>query len=252
MPLAEYGNHTALQANTPQGYDPDSSAGNEMKTYSQLDKYERRDLFREAIREVLRKSGWMFREVERNKALTLHMKQGNDDLLASARTSSDQWLGFAIERGTQRYLGDEILNDGKTHVVIAVPDRVDSPDCVLVYMVKAADLEKCFRANYDAHKSEKRLPNHTSMWISLFHSERKGPGGVGSGILEKIKPLGRVAIRDLLDAREKGHNIAPIGTQPRPTHTESIGDVLRDAKERIARIAGVPIEVVRLDLKLES
>lgn len=225
-----------------------------MKAYNQLDKYERRDLYRRGVRRLLKDTGWMTNFMERNKALTVHMKQGEQDLFASVRTSSDQWLGFGIEKDTQRYLGDEILKDQKTHVVIAVPDSVDAPSEVLVYLVSAADLEKCFKANYDAHKRDQRLPKHTSMWISLFASNRKGAGSAGSGILDKIKPLGRVAMRDLLidgHASDASH-IKGEGMSAAMARPETIADVLRDAKERIARIAGVPVDDVRLDVKFGS
>jgi hypothetical protein len=71
-------------------------------------------------------------------------------------------------------------------------------------------------------------------------------------------PIAVYEVKDLLTPQQRAE--APIPAMPEPAAAvpqaqlsgATIAEVLKAARERIAQIAGVPVEAVRLEMKLET
>jgi hypothetical protein len=87
------------------------------------------------------------------------------------------------------------------------------------------------------------------MWVNLDPDPRGIPLSVGSGIVKKHK---RVAVYPIEALSEFDRSIPDheIGQQDQ-AQPATIAEVMSWARERVAVLAGVPIDAVKLDLKLE-
>lgn len=170
---------------------------------------------------------------------------------ASIRTTRDLWFAFQPEeKGKKWKTLDEV-----EQVIVASVNSKDDPQNVEVYIFPAKEVRSRFNAAYAARvKDGQVVKDGFGMWVSLHKDPRGITASVGSGLAEQYKPVGVYPIEELLSARPDE------GLEPEATDEEAggdaprlrtIGEVMAWAREQVAAIAGVRIEAVKLDLKVE-
>jgi len=178
----------------------------------------------------------------------------NDETrIASIRTSRDRHIAFAPLEGGAKW---KTLDDIEL-VVVATVDEKEAPEKIEVYLFPADDVRQRFDANYAARsKDGKSIKDDFGMWVGLDRDDRGLPVSVGAGILENYKPIAIFAIADLLaedppaqaNDDDPGQAAGEISAQPALT---TIAEVMAWARSRVAELAGVQTEAVKLDLKVE-
>jgi hypothetical protein len=172
--------------------------------------------------------------------------------MASIRTTRDRYIAFPpLEGGTKWKTLDDV-----DLVVVATVDSKDGPEKVEVYLFPADDVRQRFNAHYAARLNEgQSIKDNFGMWVGLDRDDRGIAASVGTGILEKYEPIGIYAISDLLaehpptEANDEEHT-KTASEQATPT-LATIAEVMAWARTRVAEIAGVKAEAVKLDLKVE-
>lgn len=179
----------------------------------------------------------------------------------SIRTTMDRWYAFPPLAGGTRW---KTLDDVDEVLVAAVDDR-DSPTAIEVYRFPAGEVRERFNESYSARqKAGQSVRDNFGMWVSLDPIDRGVPADVGAGMAEKYPPIAVYPLAQLL-AQAAGESEDDLGSpagdevmdEPVPTQAslmpgrETIADVVSDARARIAAIAGVSLDAVKLDLKLE-
>jgi hypothetical protein len=180
--------------------------------------------------------------------------------LACIRTTRDRWIAFpSLEGGTKWK-----TLDGVELVIVATVDRKDDPQSVEVFIFPADDVRKRFNNAYAARKAQGNIVrDNFGMWVGLDTDERGGAYAYGSGIAEKYKRIASYPIQDLAVAAAQqapasddeivdSEIASELGLELNvPTSPKTIAEVMAWARERVAAIAGVNVEAVKLDLKLE-
>lgn len=173
--------------------------------------------------------------------------------MASIRTTRDRYIAFPpLEGGTKWKTLDDV-----ELVVVATVDSKDDPEKVEVYLFPADDVRQRFNAHYATRLNEgQSIKDNFGMWVGLDRDDRGIAASVGTGILEKYKPIGIYAIADLLtehppnQANDEEHAKAASEIPAAPT-LATIAEVMAWARNRVAEIAGAKAEAVKLDLKIE-
>ena len=176
---------------------------------------------------------------------------------ACIRTTRDTHIAFPPLEGGSKW---RTLDEVDLVIVATVNDR-ENPTNVLVYVFPANEVRRRFNAAYAARKENGQvMRDGFGMWVSLGIDDRGLASSVGSGIVEKYKPIAIYSISDLRSTQvaDVGDNedlaksieetaVAPaIDSGPR-----TITDVVEWARRRIAEIAGTRIEAIKLDLRIE-
>jgi hypothetical protein len=142
-------------------------------------------------------------------------------------------------------------------VVIATVDQKDDPQKVAVHIFDRDEVRTRFAAAYKARVKAGILPKDDfGMWINGDPDDRGIPGSVGAGLFAVRPPIAIYNVQELLKPQASDASVeisaGPIESAPPASSLGgTIADVLKAARERIAQLAGGPIESVRLDLKLE-
>jgi hypothetical protein len=172
---------------------------------------------------------------------------------ASIRTTRDRWFAFPPLDGGTRW---KTLDDVDV-VLVAAVDRPDNPANIEVYIFDADVVRSRFQAAYEARvKAGHRVKDNFGMWLKLDRDDRGLPTSVGSGLADYRPPVATFPIADILGERE-GAAISPptapslgsdsAGFQP----SDTISQVMAITRERVAELAGVRLEAVKLDVKIE-
>lgn len=180
--------------------------------------------------------------------------------LACIRTTRDRWIAFPPLEGGTKWK----TLDGVELVIVATVDRKDDPQNVEVYIFPADDVRKRFSSAYAARKAQgNTMRDNFGMWVGLNTDERGGAYAYGSGIAEKYKRIASYPIQDLAIAAAQqapsndeevtdSETAAELGLEVNvPTNLKTIAEVMAWARDRVASIAGVNVEAVKLDLKVE-
>jgi len=183
-----------------------------------------------------------------------NLQKGGKTQIASIRTTRDLWFAFPpLERGKKWKTLDEV-----DQVIVASVDSKENPRNVEVYIFPAKEVRHRFNAAYAARaKDGQRLIDGFGMWVALHKDPRDIAASVGSGLADEYKPVGVYRIEDLLAKPSEG---AIDPDEPEAMEGEVVGDapsfstiaeVMAWARERVAALAGVRVEAVKLDLKVE-
>jgi hypothetical protein len=170
-------------------------------------------------------------------------KNGNIQL-ASIRTTKDRWIAFPPLKDKWKTLDDVDV------VVIAAVDDKDDPKNAEIFLVGADDVRDRFNAAYKARiEAGQKVRFNFGMWVCLDRDGRGIAASVGSGIAAANKPIAKYPLSQIdvdevseFDAEEADDNFEELTT---------ISDVLIAAKQRISSLAGVEIEKIKIDLKIE-
>ena len=176
----------------------------------------------------------------------------------SIRTSMDRQFAFPPqENGTKWKTLDEV----DAVLVASVNDR-ESPTEIEVYRFPAGEVREHLFKSYAARRAVgKVVRDEFGMWVSMDPPSRRVPADRGTGLSRSHPPIASYSIAELIrkatagDPRMAGAGgpappggVGPPGEPPSP---ETIADVIMSARARIAVIAGVSRDGVKLDLKLE-
>ncbi len=174
--------------------------------------------------------------------------------LAAVRTTQDRWFAFNPTEGGGWKTLDEV-----EWVVVAAVDKPGEVEKIIVHMFPAADVRQRFNASLQARLDAGYPKRDFAMWVGLDTDDSGSAGAVGSGIADAYKPIGVYsadelvalpgAMPDVEAAIAEADAAAPAPTQ-QEAKPASIADVLRIAREQIARIAGVRVDAVTLELKI--
>lgn len=174
--------------------------------------------------------------------------------VASIRTTRDRWIAFPPLEGGAKW---KTLDDVDT-VIVATVDSKEEPENIEVYIFPADEVRERFDAAYDARqKNGQSVKDNFGMWIGLDLDERGIASSVGSGIINHYKCVATYSISDLLDENQNedgiddvDQNQEVIGANARH-EPSTIAEVISFARDHISRFAGVPLDAVKLDLKIE-
>ena len=173
--------------------------------------------------------------------------------VASIRTTRDRFIAFPPLEGGAKW---KTLDDVEL-VVVATVDSKDAPERVEVYLFPADDVRQRFNASYAARlKDGQSIKDNFGMWVGLDPDDRGVPASVGTGIIKKYEPIGNFAITDLLAVHPQAQANDEMPGQstdeiPAMPTLNTIAEVMAWTRTRVAEIAGVQAEAVKLDLKLE-
>jgi hypothetical protein len=209
----------------------------------------------DAGKQAAREQGYLLSRVPgRGLSNVWSLKKDGKSQLASLRTTRDRWIAFPpLKRGTKWKTLDDV-----ELVVIAAVDSKEDPKNVEVYIFPAEEVRKRFNAAYAARaKAGQVIRDDFGMWVALDADMRGIAASVGSGIVEHFKRVATYSIDALLSSRPDQSTDAeeealiddgPMEESARPS---TIAEVMAWARERVAEIAGVRVEAVKLDLKVE-
>jgi len=176
---------------------------------------------------------------------------------ASIRTTRDRWIAFpSLAKGTKWRTLDDV-----EVVIVASVDSREEPENVEVYIFPADEVRKRFHAAYAARVNDgQKVRDNFGMWVGLDRDERGIAASVGSGIIEKYKRVEVYPIEELLAqnadklaAAEESASEAEIveTAEASSPHFTTIAEVMAWAREQLAEIAGVKLNAIKLDLKIE-
>lgn len=184
------------------------------------------------------------------------LRKGGVTRVASVRTSRDRYIAFPpLDQGTRWKTLDDVDD-----VLVAVVDSKENPQRIEVYLLPAEEVRDRFNRSYRARTQAGHvISDDFGMWLSLDADKRDLPSSVGTGIVDRYKPLGRYDVEELLSGAPKHVEVDGPTTDDHddeeegdaPPAVSSIGDVMKWARERISEFAGVSVESVKLDLKIE-
>ncbi|WP_206077165.1 MULTISPECIES: hypothetical protein [Mesorhizobium] len=180
-----------------------------------------------------------------------NITKGGKTEMAAIRTTRDRYIAFPPLQGGAKW---KTLDDVET-VIVATVDSKDDPENVEVYIFPAHDVRKRFNAHYAARSKEgQTIKDNFGMWVGLDRDNRGIAASVGTGILDHYKRVAVYSISDLLadnphgEAGSEEPEHAPETVEP---GLSTIAEVMAWARDRVAQLAGVQAEAVKLDLKIE-
>jgi hypothetical protein len=196
----------------------------------------------------------MTREPGRGLSNMWRLEKDGQVKLGAIRTTQDRWFAFPPLNGGAKWKTlDEV-----DLVILAAVDVVEEPKNVEVYLFPASEVRKRFDAAYQARSKNGHIQqDNFGMWIALDTDKRGIAASVGSGINVPYPSTVVYTVDELAVADTNNGTPAEVeGVDDEPElqqfHPTTIAEVLRWAKERVAEIAGVRVDAVRLELKLES
>jgi hypothetical protein len=221
-------------------------------TFKQLGASPRWQFMVAAARKGLEGAGWkMERKPGRGLSNTWIVKQDGKEFSLSIRTSQDRWVAFPPLEGGKRW---KTLDDVEK-VLVSVVDDKDNPTRIQVYLFDAAEVRKRFRSAYQARTGAGHIvKDNYGFWVNLDADDRGLPVSVGAGLADDFKPVANYSIAELIDAglplagEASGDELEPADEAP---SFASIGDVVAWARAHISTMAGVPVDAVKLELKIQ-
>ncbi len=208
----------------------------------------------EAAKTALVESGYSIERVPgRGLSNIWNITKGGVTKNAALRTTRDRWFAFPPLNGGAKW---KTLDDVDV-VVVATVNSKEEPEYIEVYLFEAPEVRKRFDLAYAARTKHGSVKDNFGMWVGLDVDKRGIASSVGSGIVEGKKSLAVFDISNLLASANmepsEGEIEAAAEEAPEPTtgHLTTIGEVMSWARQRVADLSGVPVEKVKLDLKLE-
>ena len=189
----------------------------------------------------------------RGRANTWEVEENGRHKRVSIRTTKDRFFAFPpLEKGTQW----KTLDDVDIVVVVAVDDR-DDPRNVEVYRFDAEEVRRRFDASYAARiDARQTVRDDFGMWLNLDVDDRGLPASVGAGLAAAYPPIATFPLEELIEETAAEPAVVPedgeaVGTAA-TRQPQTIADVIDWARKRIATLAGVRMEAVKLDCRIES
>lgn len=205
-----------------------------------------------AARKGMEDAGWeMKRKPGRGLSNTWVQTKQEQSFTAAIRTSQDRWLAFPpLQGGTKWKTLDDVQK-----VIVAVVDDKENPTAVEVYAFDAEEVRKRFAEAYEARIAAGHIvKDNYGLWINLDVDARQIPVSVGSGMATEFKPVATYSIAELMNQQLEPEGLGIAEDADDVEHAPSFGsiaDVVSWARTHISSMAGVPLESVRLELKIQ-
>lgn len=177
--------------------------------------------------------------------------------IAPIRTTRDRWFAFPpLDAGKSWKTLDQA-----ELVIVATVDSKEAPQNIEVYIFPADEVRERFDKAYAARVKDNQIQKDGfGFWVALDNDKRGIAASVGSGIVDQYKPVAIYSIKSLLEVN------GSLDQQTKPAQTldtpddelneksedfTTIAEVITWARGRVAQIAGIGVDAVRLELKLE-
>lgn len=162
---------------------------------------------------------------------------------AAIRTSRNRWFAFPPLDGGMRW---KTLDD-VDEVIVAAVDHPRNPLQVEVYRLDAKLVRGRFKAAHAARiAAGQRVKDDYGMWVNLDQNERGTPASVGSGLAQEFPPIASYRVAELLLTSPEAALGAAAAEAPM-----TIANVVAAARQRVAQIAGVSPDAVKVDVRIE-
>jgi len=199
------------------------------------------------------------RKPGRGLSNTYEMAKDGRTQIASIRTTRDRWIAFPpLEAGTKW----KTLDEADWVLVSAVDDRLN-PQNVDVYLFPGEEVRRRFNASRTARlENGHTVRDNFGMWVPIDEGDDAIPTQVGHSLAIDYPAIARFTIDELEEAadpsfRKKGDELqAPEKPINRPEAItadqalNTVAEVLSFARAKIADLTGMPIETIKLDLKM--
>jgi hypothetical protein len=204
----------------------------------------------EGAKRALEANGYALERVPgRGRSNMWHGSKGSEQSSIAIRTTQDRYIAFPPLNGGKNW---KTLDDVDLVAVATVRDWSDNP-MVDIYLFEASTLRKHFSDAYAARTAAgMTVTDEFGMWVGLDADDRNTPAAIGSGIAVDRKPIGTYSFLALAGGDvvangdvEVGGNRVDLDEEP-PT----IAEILAQASEKIAAVAGVAVSSIRLDCKI--
>lgn len=211
-----------------------------------------------AALEGARQQGYALRKRPgRGLSNTYELTKDGKTQTASVRTTRDRWVAFPPLDNGKRW---KTLDDVDLVLVAAVDDRLN-PQNVDVYLFPADEVRKRFDASYAARIANGHtVRDNYGMWVMLDKGDDAVISQVGHGLAEEYSRIANFSIDELESTVTKG--VRKLADEAAPNAEEvdtvadagpalnSVANVLTFARQKIATLTGMPIETIKVDLKM--
>lgn len=215
--------------------------------FKQMTRSETWGILAGAATKGLREQGYNLRRLPgRGRSNVYEAELDGQKSRVSVRTTKDRYFAFPpIKDGTKWKTLDEA-----DLVVVATTNSRHNPQKVEVYLFDAAEVRERFDSSYKARiKAKRKVRDGFGMWLCLDRVDRGNPRDVGTGLGDDHPPIAVYSIDELIS----GDSGAPASI-PGESHEDeptTIAEVVNWTRQRIASLAGVETDAVKLDLKIE-
>lgn len=174
-------------------------------------------------------------------------KRDGKEQLLSIRTTRNRWFAFPPFDGGWKTLDDVDL------VAVSAVDNPENPEKAEVYLFSAKSVRDKLDAEHAVRKANGYvITENVGLWIYLDPIEDEDQGSMGSGLASDETRIAEIPFDEgdvfsfTIDAQ------APEDQLGEPTKKQGkIPDILLSARKSIAHLAGVDIESVKLELRIE-
>jgi hypothetical protein len=204
----------------------------------------------EAARQAMETNGYRLDRVPGRGLSNLWLYERNGKRgSASIRTSRDRWFAFPPLNGGQKW---KTLDDVDL-VLVAALDKAERPENVEVYIFDADVVRARFKAAHAARVAAgHRIKDGFGMWLRIDRDERGLPTSVGSGLADYRPPVVVYPLDELMDDHVPSMATEPaVVAETRIRPGETISHIIATTREKVAELAGVRLEAVKLDVKIE-
>ena len=207
-----------------------------------------------AIKAVEQQGYSLKRQPGRGLTAVYDALKGPNKSVQSIRTTRDRWFAFPSLQNGKAWK----TLDNCDLVTVAAVDSVENPQAVNVYLFPADEVRRRFDASYAARtKAGHNVKNDWGMWVMLDKGDDSVTSQVGHSLAVDYPAIATFT----LDELEAGIEVAPeaeaiVETAADEEEAEpaiplnTVAEVLAFAQERIAALTGMPVEGVKLDLKM--
>jgi len=176
-----------------------------------------------------------------------HIERNGEVQTVAIRTTRNRWFAFPPLAGGTKW---KTLDDVDL-VVVAAVDSPEKPENVEVYIFRADEVRERFNAALAARKKAgQTIRDDFGMWIALDAGERDIPSNVGSGLAQISRPVATFSLTSLSGTPDPSARKDVMAIYSKAPHLTTIADVMEWARQRVAEIAGVHMDAVKLDLKI--
>ncbi|MGO1076295.1 hypothetical protein [Inquilinus sp. CA228] len=204
----------------------------------------------ECVEKALRASGYGFDAPPHytGRSIIWSVSKDGKAQKVAVRTCRDGWFAFAKRPdGEWKTLSEVDL------VAVAATDRKQNPRHVEIFLFPAKEVGKRLDQNVEARKAAgHKVDAAKGIWIGLERKGADSPTSAGSGLAEIHPAIGDYTIMKLPEESYSDNSNNEPAAASRFEELGSVGEVLQAARERIAVLANVPSDAVRLDLSIAS
>ena len=203
-----------------------------------------------AATRALREAGYAPQRLPgRGRANVWAIEEEGQPKRVSIRTTRDRWFAFPpLDNGTKWKTLDDV-----DIVVVAAVDEPEDPNRIEVYRFNAKEVRKRFDASYAARiQAGRSEPDNFGMWVGLDVDGRGLPASVGSGLASEHAPIAVYSLDQLLAANRNEASDTAEDDEALEPSPDTVAEVMKRARERIAMLSGVNVEAVRLSCSIEA